>query len=65
MSFFITFFLVQIVALILEIVALVQSKKAGHSNGRAVAAIIISAGLMVITIIVAIILGMAYGSGRW
>lgn len=65
MSFFISFFLIQIVALILGIVALVQSKKAGHSNRWAVAAIIISAVLMVITIIFAIIVGMAYGSGRW
>ena len=65
MSLFITFFLIQIVALILGIVALTQSKKAGHSNGWAVAAIIISAGLMVLTIIFAIIVGMAYGSGRW
>jgi hypothetical protein len=65
MSFFVTFFLIQSVALILGIVALVQSKKAGHSNRWAVAAIIISATLMVIAIIVAIIVGMAYGNGRW
>lgn len=65
MSFFVSFFLIQIVALILGIVALVQSKRAGYSNRWAVAAIIISAALMVITIIVAIIVGMAYGRGRW
>lgn len=65
MSFFVTFFLVQLAALVLGIVALVQSKKAGHSNGWAVAAIIISSVLMVLTIIAAILLGMAYGSGRW
>lgn len=65
MSFFVTFFLVQIVAMILGIVALVRSKKAGHSNPWAVAAIIISSVLMVLTIIVAIIAGMAFGSGRW
>lgn len=65
MSFFVTFFLIQIVALILGIVALVKSKKAGHSNRWAVAAIIISSVLMVLTIIVAIIAGMAFGSGRW
>ena len=47
------------------IVALVQSRKAGYSNRWAVAAIIISSVLMVLTIIVAIIAGMALGSGRW
>jgi len=53
---FILSFFVQLVALILGIIALVQSKKAGHSNGWAVAAIIISAVLMVIGIIVGIVL---------
>lgn len=65
MSLFVTFFLIQIVALILGIVALVRSKKVGYSNRWAVAAIIISAVLMVLTIVVAIMLGMAFGSGRW
>lgn len=65
LSLFITFFFVQSVGLVLGIVALVQSKKAGHSNRWAVAAIITSAVLMLITIIVAIVLGMAFGRGRW
>src|SRR5687768_10101279 len=39
---FILSFFVQLIALILGIVALVQSKKAGHKNGWALAAIIIS-----------------------
>ena len=39
---FILSFFVQLVALILGIIALVQSRKAGHKNGWAVAAIIIS-----------------------
>ncbi|WP_461474041.1 DUF4190 domain-containing protein [Microbacterium sp. HJ5] len=45
---FILSFFVQLIALILGIVALVQSRKAGHKNGWAVAAIIISAVLMVL-----------------
>lgn len=53
---FILSFFVQLVALILGIIALVQSKKAGHSNGWAVAAIIISSVLMVIGIIVGIVM---------
>lgn len=53
---FILAFFVQLVALILGIVALVQSKKAGHSNGFAVAAIIISSVLIVIGVIVAILI---------
>ncbi len=52
---FILSFFVQLVALILGIVALVQSRKAGHKNGWAVAAIIISAVLMVLGIIIAIV----------
>jgi Na+/H+-dicarboxylate symporter len=48
-------FFVQLIALILGIVALVQSKKAGRSNGFALAAIIISAVLMVIGAILAAI----------
>jgi len=41
----------QLVGLILGIVALVQSRKAGHKNGWALAAIIVSAVLLVLTII--------------
>lgn len=48
---FILSFFVQLIALILGIVALVQSKKAGHKNGFALAAIIISAVLMVLGVI--------------
>jgi hypothetical protein len=60
---FILSFFVQLVALILGIVALVQSKKAGHKNGWAVAAIIISAVLMVLGIIIAIVvLTTVFGS---
>jgi hypothetical protein len=57
---FILSFFVQLIALILGIVALVQSRKAGHKNGWAVAAIIISSVLMVIGIIVAIVLIAAF-----
>ncbi|MBD8022038.1 DUF4190 domain-containing protein [Microbacterium gallinarum] len=48
---FILSFFVQLIALILGIVALVQSRKAGHKNGWALAAIIISAVLMVVGVI--------------
>ena len=51
---FILSFFVQLVALILGIVALVQSRRAGHKNGWAVAAIIISIVLMILGIIIAI-----------
>lgn len=51
---FILSFFAQPIALILGIVALVQSKKAGAKNGFALAAIIISSVLMVIGIIVVI-----------
>lgn len=53
---FILSFFIQPVALILGIVALVQSRKAGHKNGWALAAIIISSVLIVIGIIVGIAL---------
>lgn len=59
---FILSFFIQLVALILGIVALVQSRKAGHKNGFAVAAIIISAVLMVVGIIVGIILVVSFGA---
>lgn len=49
---FILSFFIQLIALILGIVALVQSRKAGHKNGFAVAAIIISSVLMVIGVII-------------
>jgi hypothetical protein len=45
---FILSFFVQLIALILGIIALVQSRKAGAKNGWAVAAIIISVVLMVL-----------------
>jgi len=53
---FVLSFFVQLVALVLGIVALVQSRKAGVKNGWALAAIIISAVLMVVAIIVTIII---------
>ena len=52
---FILSFFVQLIALILGIVALVQSRKAGQKNGWALAAIIISSVLLVIGVIVLII----------
>jgi len=54
-AFVLSFFL-QLIALVLGIVALVQSRKAGHKNGFALAAIIISSVLLVVGTIVAIIL---------
>ncbi len=59
---FILSFFVQLIALILGIVALVQSRKAGHKNGWAVAAIIISSVLIVIGIIIAIFAIIAVGA---
>lgn len=52
---FILSFFIQLVALILGIIALVQSRRAGHKNGWALAAIIISSVLIVIGIIVSIV----------
>jgi hypothetical protein len=52
---FILSFFIQLVALILGIIALVQSRRAGHKNGWAVAAIIISSVLIVVGIIVSIV----------
>ncbi len=49
---FVLSFFVQLIALILGIVALVQSKKAGRGNGWAVAAIIISSIALIIGVIV-------------
>lgn len=46
----------QLVGLILGIVALVQSKKAGHKNGMALAAIIVSSVLIVLGIIATIVI---------
>src|SRR5215207_1936244 len=51
---FILSFFVQLIALILGIVALVQSRRAGYKNGWAVAAIIISIVLMLLGIIIGI-----------
>ena len=59
---FILSFFIQIVALVLGIIALVQSKKAGHKNGWAVAAIIISSVLLVVSIIVGIIIAISLGA---
>lgn len=59
---FILSFFVQLVALILGIIALVQSRKAGEKNGWAVAAIIISSVLMVVGIIVGIFLVIGFGA---
>ena len=53
MAFILSFF-AQLIALVLGIVALVQSKRAGQKNGWAVAAIIISSVLPVVGTIVAI-----------
>ncbi|NYF16464.1 hypothetical protein HDC37_001278 [Microbacterium sp. AK009] len=58
---FVLSFFAQLIALILGIVALVQSRKAGVKNGWALAAIIISAVLMVIGIIVIILVAVAIG----
>jgi hypothetical protein len=58
---FILSFFIQIVALILGIVALVQSRKAGYKNGWALAAIIISAVLLVLGIIIGIFVAVALG----
>lgn len=54
---FVLAFFVQLLALILGIVALVQSRKAGQKNGFALWAIIISVVVMVISAIVLIFLG--------
>lgn len=51
-----------VIGLILGIVALVQSRKAGHKNGFAVAAIIVGAVLTVIGIIVGILLFTAFAA---
>ena len=53
-AFILSFFL-QLIALILGIVALVQAKKAGYKNPWALGAIIISATLLVLGTIVAIV----------
>lgn len=60
---FVLSFFAQLIALILGIVALVQSRKAGVKNGWALAAIIISAVLLVIGIIVIIVVAVAIGGG--
>lgn len=52
-------FFVQIVALILGIVALVQSRRAGVKNTPAVWAIVLSSVFMVIGIIIAVLLATA------
>lgn len=73
---FILSFFMQLIALVLGIVALVQSKKAGAKNGFALAAIIISSVLLVLAIIAlvlvfALVLGpimeacATYGPGEY
>jgi disulfide bond formation protein DsbB len=52
----------QLIGLILGIVALVQSKKAGAKNGMAVAAIIVSSVLIVIGIIVGIVVAVVFAN---
>jgi len=51
-----------VIGLILGIVALVQSRKAGHKNGFAVAAIIVGAVLTVLGIIIAIVAFTAFAA---
>ncbi|WP_243076800.1 DUF4190 domain-containing protein [Microbacterium sp. SS28] len=53
---FVLSFFAQVIAIVLGIVALVQSRKAGEKNGFAVAAIIISSVLIVVGIILAIVI---------
>ncbi|WP_292864756.1 DUF4190 domain-containing protein [Microbacterium sp.] len=59
---FVLSFFAQLIALILGIVALVQSRKAGVKNGFALAAVIISSVLIVVGIIVAIVLISVFAS---
>ncbi|MEU1973535.1 DUF4190 domain-containing protein [Microbacterium sp. NPDC019599] len=59
---FVLSFFTGLIALVLGIVALVQSKKAGQKNGWAVAAIIISSVFTIIGIIVAIFVVIALGA---
>ncbi|WP_442575232.1 DUF4190 domain-containing protein [Microbacterium sp. F51-2R] len=63
---FILSFFAQLIALILGIVALVQSRRAGQKNGWALAAIIISAVLMILGVIAffAIVLPLLSFSGE-
>jgi hypothetical protein len=56
-------FFANIIGLILGIVALVQSRKAGHKNTPAVWAIIVGAVLTVVGIIVAIVLVSIFAAG--
>jgi hypothetical protein len=51
-----------VIGLILGIVALVQSRKAGYKNGFAVAAIIVGAVLTVLGIIIAIVAFTAFAA---
>jgi hypothetical protein len=55
---FILSFFVSLIGLILGIVALVQSKKAGHKNGWALWAIILGSVFFVITIVAWILVGV-------
>lgn len=70
-------FFVQIVGLVLGIVALQQSRRAGRQNPTAIAAIIVSAGSIVLTVLVfvavaavfvlvfAMIAILGAGTGAW
>ncbi|MFS0733546.1 DUF4190 domain-containing protein [Microbacterium sp. 1P10UB] len=53
---FVLSFFVQPIALVLGIVALVQSRRAGEKNGFAVAAIIVSVVLMIVAVVVIVAL---------
>jgi hypothetical protein len=59
---FILSFFVQLAGLIVGIIALVQSRKAGYKNGWALAAIIISSVLLVVSIIVGVFLIIGFGA---
>ncbi|PJJ65227.1 DUF4190 domain-containing protein [Compostimonas suwonensis] len=59
---FILSFFVSIVGLVLSIIAMVQSRKAGQSNGFALAGIIISSLALIVTIIVIIVVAVAAGA---
>ena len=59
---FVLSFFAQLIALILGIVALVQSKKAGAKNGFALAAIIISSVIMVLGILAIILFFVVFNA---
>ncbi|MEV8249834.1 DUF4190 domain-containing protein [Microbacterium sp. NPDC076768] len=61
-AFVLSFFL-WLIGLVLGIIALVQSKRAGQKNGFAVAAIVIGSALIVIGTIVGVIVVVTIGFG--